>query len=41
VFVAAVAAFIYLSVATTTFDTSSNLFNVARNCAFVGIIAPA
>ena len=40
-FVAAVAAFIYLSVATTTFDTSSNLFNVARNCAFVGIIAPA
>ena len=39
VFVAAVAAFIYLSLATTTFDTSSNLFNVARNFAFVGIIA--
>src|SRR5262245_29267684 len=39
VFVAAVAAFVYLSLATTTFDTSANLFNVARNCAFVGIIA--
>src|SRR5688500_18071096 len=39
VFVAAVAAFIYLSAATTTFDTAQILFNVARNCAFVGIIA--
>jgi ribose transport system permease protein len=39
VFVAAVAAFIYLSMATNTFDTQQNLFNVARNFAFVGIIA--
>jgi len=39
VFLAAVAAFIYLSAATTSFDTPQNFFNVARNCAFVGIIA--
>jgi ribose transport system permease protein len=39
VFIAAVCAFIYLSFATTTFDTQQNLFNVARNFAFVGIIA--
>jgi ribose transport system permease protein len=39
VFVAAVLAFIYLSMATNTFDTPQNLFNVARNCAFVGVIA--
>jgi ribose transport system permease protein len=39
VFLAAVAAFTYLSVVTTSFDTPQNLFNVARNCAFVGIIA--
>jgi ribose transport system permease protein len=39
VFLAAVAAFVYLSLETTTFDTPQNLFNVARNCAFVGIIA--
>jgi ribose transport system permease protein len=39
VFVAAVCAFVYLSFATTTFDTQQNLFNVARNFAFVGIIA--
>jgi ribose transport system permease protein len=38
VFLAAVLAFIYLSNATATFDSSQNLFNVARNCAFVGII---
>jgi ribose transport system permease protein len=38
VFVAAVLAFIYLSMATPTFDSPQNLFNVARNCAFVGII---
>jgi len=38
VFVAAVLAFAYLSFATTSFDTANNLFNVARNCAFVGII---
>ena len=38
VFLAAVLAFIYLSTATTSFDTSQNLFNVARNCAFVGVI---
>lgn len=38
VFLAAVLAFAYLSFATTSFDTSQNLFNVARNCAFVGII---
>lgn len=39
VFVAAVCAFIYLSFATDTFSTQQNLFNVARNFAFVGIIA--
>ena len=39
VFVAAVLAFIYLSFASDTFFTPKNLFNVARNCAFVGIIA--
>lgn len=38
VFVAAVLAFAYLSFATPSFDTPQNLFNVARNCAFVGII---
>ncbi|MCR5858603.1 ABC transporter permease [Mesorhizobium sp. J428] len=38
VFLAAVLAFGYLSLATTSFDTPQNLFNVARNCAFVGII---
>ena len=38
VFVAAVLAFIYLSFASQSFFTGSNLFNVARNCAFVGII---
>ena len=38
VFLAAVAAFLYLVVATNTFGTPQNLFNVARNCAFVGII---
>jgi ribose transport system permease protein len=39
VFVAAVAAFIYLSLASPSFFTGNNLFNVARNCAFVGVIA--
>ena len=39
VFLAAVGAVIYLSLATTTFDTPQNLFNVTRNFAFVGIIA--
>jgi ribose transport system permease protein len=39
VFLAAFLAFIYLSAATDSFATSQNLFNVARNCAFVGIIA--
>lgn len=39
VFLAAVAAFVYLSFATDTFSTQQNLFNVARNFAFVGIIA--
>ncbi len=38
VFVASVIAFAGLSLATDAFFTSSNLFNVARNCAFVGII---
>ena len=38
VFLAAVAAFAYLVFATDSFGTSQNLFNVARNCAFVGII---
>jgi len=39
VFVAAVLAFIYLSFASDAFFSGNNLFNVARNCAFVGIIA--
>jgi ribose transport system permease protein len=39
VFLAAVVAVIYLTLATDTFGTHQNLFNVARNCAFVGIIA--
>jgi ribose transport system permease protein len=38
VFVAAIAAFLYLATVTSSFDTPQNLFNVARNCAFVGII---
>jgi ribose transport system permease protein len=38
VFVAAVLAFLYLSYASSAFFTGANLFNVARNCAFVGII---
>ncbi|MEO8668759.1 MAG: ABC transporter permease [Bauldia sp.] len=38
VFLAAVLAFLYLSFASNTFFTANNLFNVARNCAFVGII---
>jgi ribose transport system permease protein len=38
VFVAAVVAFIYLSIATTAFFTPGNLFNVFRNFAFVGIM---
>ncbi len=38
VFLAAVLAFIYLSVATTAFFTPGNLFNVFRNFAFVGIM---
>ncbi len=38
VFIAAVIAFVALSMVTDVFFTSSNLFNVARNCAFVGII---
>jgi ribose transport system permease protein len=39
VFVAAVLAFAYLSFASDAFFSGNNLFNVARNCAFVGIIA--
>jgi ribose transport system permease protein len=39
VFLAAVAAAVYLTIATDSFGTHQNLFNVARNCAFVGIIA--
>lgn len=38
VFMAAVIAFIYLATQTDSFYTGQNLFNVARNCAFVGII---
>jgi ribose transport system permease protein len=38
VFVASVLAFMYLSFASDAFFTPGNLFNVARNCAFVGII---
>jgi ribose transport system permease protein len=39
VFLAAVAACIALSLATDTFATERNIFNVTRNFAFVGIIA--
>jgi ribose transport system permease protein len=39
VFMAAVAACIALSLATDTFATERNIFNVTRNFAFVGIIA--
>src|ERR1700752_1353787 len=39
VFVAAVVAVVLLSLATDTFATQKNLFNVTRNFAFVGIIA--
>ena len=38
VFVASVIAFVGLSLSTDVFFTANNLFNVARNCAFVGII---
>ena len=38
VFCAAVLAFLYLSYASSAFFTGQNLFNIARNCAFVGII---
>jgi ribose transport system permease protein len=39
VFAATIAACVFLSIQTTTFDTPGNLFNVTRNFAFVGIIA--
>ena len=39
VFVAAVIACVALSLATDTFATSQNLFNVTRNFAFVAIVA--
>ena len=39
VFLAAVIACIALSLATDTFATERNLFNVTRNFAFVGIVA--
>jgi ribose transport system permease protein len=39
VFVAAVVAVVALSLATDTFATQKNLFNVTRNFAFVGIVA--
>jgi ribose transport system permease protein len=39
VFVAAVLAVVALSLATDTFATQKNLFNVTRNFAFVGIVA--
>jgi ribose transport system permease protein len=39
VFLAAVAAAVTLSLATDTFATGQNLFNVTRNFAFVGIVA--
>ena len=39
VFVAAVLACLTLTLVTDTFATERNLFNVARNFAFVGIIA--
>ncbi len=38
VFLASVIAFLYLSYASDRFFTPDNLFNVARNCAFVGIL---
>jgi|SRR5271166_642030 len=38
VFCAAVLAFLYLSYASSAFFTGQNLFNIARNCAFVGVI---
>ena len=38
VFIASIIAFAALSLSTDVFFTPSNLFNVARNCAFVGII---
>ena len=40
VFIAAVVAFIYVSYASPSFLTPGNIFNVFRNFAFVGIIAP-
>ena len=39
VFIAVIAACVFLSVATDTFATSNNLFNVTRNFTFVAIIA--
>jgi ribose transport system permease protein len=39
VFLAAVAACVALSLATDTFATSQNLFNVTRNFAFIGIVS--
>jgi ribose transport system permease protein len=39
VLLATILACIYLSIATSTFGTPQNLFNVTRNFAFVGIIA--
>ena len=39
IFLATVLAFIYLSIATKTFMTPQNLFNVTRNFSLVGIIA--
>ena len=38
VFIASVLAFLYLTFASDAFFTPGNLFNVGRNCAFVGII---
>lgn len=38
VFIASLIAFVGLSLSTDVFFTANNLFNVARNCAFVGII---
>src|ERR1700730_1641017 len=39
VFVAAIIAFVALSLATDTFASQQNLFNVTRNFAFVAIVA--
>src|SRR5689334_16979891 len=39
IFLATILAFIYLSIATKTFMTPQNLFNVTRNFSLVGIIA--